>query len=501
MPSVPSPGLPRSTGVVPMNSVRSMLALAIVLISIAAAFPGTVAQAQDSREEATFPAEVIREDFRHLYETLRAAHFDLYAYRSREAYDEFYRELLASIDAPMDRAEVVRLFTPFVTFGQIGHARIDFPVQEYIEYALSGGTLLPLDIRVEDGRTLITHNYSGVPALAPGTELVSINGRDAVEWIERIGRLVSAERPYMTHAQLESMFPRLVWLAAGEIQDFEIVVREGDGNEAAITVDAVPVMSVEEQKGTREALQHSRKAEMLADDVAYLRPGPFYAAAEGETLEAFEAFIDAAFRRFIASGAQDLVIDLRNNPGGDNSFSDPMIAWIADKPFRFASQFVVKASARTREVLRGLAEQYPGGISAQMLEAMKQHEDGDTFAFEIPQVQPRNPAFTGRTWVLVNRHSYSNATSAAAIIQDYGFGTLLGEETSDLPTSYASSAQFTLPETGIVVTYPKAYFVRPSGDEALRGVVPNHALEFPVVPAGEDVVLRDALRRVLAERP
>jgi C-terminal processing protease CtpA/Prc len=161
----------------------------------------------------------------------------------------------------------------------------------------------------------------------------------------------------------------------------------------------------------------------------------------------------------------------------------------------------VKASARTREVLRGLAEQYPGGISAQMLGAMEQHEDGDTFSFEIPQVQPRDSKFPGRAWVLVNRHSYSNATSAAAIIQDYGFGTLLGEETSDLPTSYASSAQFTLPETGIVVTYPKAYFVRPSGDETLRGVVPDHALDFPVVPAEEDVVLRDALMRVLAERP
>jgi hypothetical protein len=478
-----------------------MLTFAIVVLSIAAAMPGAVAQAQDSSNEATFPAEVIREDFKHLYETLRAAHFDLYAYRSREAYEDFYEEILASIDAPMNRAEVVRLFTPFVSFGQIGHARIDFPVQDYIEYALAGGTLLPLDIRVEDGRTFITHNYSGVPALAPETELVSINGRDAADWVERIGRLVSAERPYMTHAQLESMFPRLVWLEAGAFEVFDVTVRQGDGDETTITVDAVPVISVEEQKGSREALQHSRKAEMLADGIAYLRPGPFYATAEGETLETFEAYIDAAFRGFVASGAQDLVIDLRHNPGGDNSFSDPMIAWIADKPFRFASKFVVKASARTREVLRGLAEQYPGGISAQMLEAMKQHEDGDTFAFEIPQVQPRDSTFSGRTWVLVNRHSYSNATSAAAIIQDYGFGTLLGEETSDLPTSYASSAQFTLPETGIVVTYPKAYFVRPSGDEALRGVVPDHALDFPVVPAEEDVVLRDALRLVLAERP
>jgi len=484
-----------------MSLVRSLFLFTIILLSTSASIPRAAAQAQDAREEASFSAEAIREDLKHLYETLRAAHFDLYAYRSQEAYEQFYEEILASINAPMGRVEVVRLFTPFVAFGQIGHARIDFPVPDYIEYALAGGTLLPLDIRVQDGRTFITHNYSDVPALAPGTELVSINGRAAADWIERIGRHVSAERPYMVHAQLESMFPRLVWLEAGEIEAFEVVIRRGGGNDATTTVGAVPVMLIEERKGAREALQHSRKAEMLADGIAYLRPGPFYATGEGETPEAFEAYIDAAFRRFAASGAQDLVIDLRNNPGGDNSFSDPMIAWIADQPFRFASKFVVKASARTREVLRGLAEEYPGGVSAQMLEAMERHEDGDTFTFEIPQVQPRDATFSGRAWVLVNRHSYSNATSVAAIIQDYGFGTLLGEETSDLPTSYASSAQFTLPETGIVVTYPKAYFVRPSGDESLRGVVPDQALDFPIVPAEEDVVLRDALRRILAARP
>lgn len=442
----------------------------------------------------------IRADVDYLYETLRAAHANLYLYRSRAEYDRYYEEILSSIGGPMSRLDAARLLIPFVAFGQVGHAKIDFPVQDYVEYALAGGTLLPLDIRVADGRVFITHNYSDQPALAPGVELVSLNGQPATEWLDRIGRYVSAERPYMVHAQLESMFPRLVWLAAGQFDAFDVTVRSPGGKEVAVEVAAVPLIPVEEQKGDRERAQHSRKAELLADGVAYLRPGPFYAAGEGETLATFEAFIDEAFGQFIAAAAQDLVIDLRSNPGGDNSFSDPMIAWFADEPFRFASRFAVKASATTREVLQGLAGKYPGGISAQMLEAMQQHKDGDTFDFEIPWVAPREARFTGRVWALINRHSYSNATTVAAIIQDYDFGTVIGEETADLPTSYASSAQFTLPEAGIVVTYPKAYFVRPSGDETLRGVVPDRALDVPLVPSVEDRVLQDALGLILNAR-
>lgn len=484
-----------------MTRFRPPALLASLVLLLSGGTPGFASEVVEQPAEDRFSREAVQADFRHLYQTLRAAHVDLYVYRSREAYDRCFEDMLATIDGPMSRLEVTRLFMPFVAFGQVGHAKIDFPVQDYIDYALAGGTLFPLDIRVVDGRVFITHNYSAEPALAPGAELLAINGRTVGDWLDQVGRFVSAERPYMVHAQLEAMFPRLVWLAQGQVETFGVVVRSLGGAETAVTVGAVPLIPVEEQKGDRERAQHSRKAELLGDGVAYLRPGPFYAASEGETLETFAAFIDEAFARFIAADASDLIIDLRNNPGGDNSFSDPMIAWFADQPFRFASRFVVKASAATREVLAGLAEQYPGGISAHMLAAMENHDDGETFDFEIPRVAPRETRLTGRVWALVNRHSYSNATTVAAIIQDSGFGTLLGEETADLPTSYASSARFTLPETGIAVTYPKAYFVRPNGDEALRGVVPEEALVFPLPTAGEDPVLDEALRRVLSRRP
>ena len=136
-----------------------------------------------------------------------------------------------------------------------------------------------------------------------------------------------------------------------------------------------------------------------------------------------------------------------------------------------------------------------------MLEAMNKHEIGEIFEFPIPIIQPREPGYSGRVWALINRHSYSNATTVAAIIQDYGFGTVLGEETSDLPTSYASSAQFTLPGTGIVVTYPKAYFVRPNGDESLLGVIPDHTFPFPIVPGEDDPVLQNVLEYIVSQRP
>jgi C-terminal processing protease CtpA/Prc len=59
------------------------------------------------------------------------------------------------------------------------------------------------------------------------------------------------------------------------------------------------------------------------------------------------------------------------------------------------------------------------------------------------------------------------------MIQDYRFGRLVGEQTAESPTLFAAAHEFKLPHTGIGVTYPKAFIIRPNGDKALKGVVPD----------------------------
>jgi C-terminal processing protease CtpA/Prc len=87
----------------------------------------------------------------------------------------------------------------------------------------------------------------------------------------------------------------------------------------------------------------------------------------------------------------------------------------------------------------------------------------------------------------------------AATVQDLGFGTLLGEETSDLAATYGAMETFTLSRTGIAVGFPKARIVRPGGATTERGVVPDVPLRAPIVAGTTDAVLEQALA-VIATR-
>ena len=124
-------------------------------------------------------------------------------------------------------------------------------------------------------------------------------------------------------------------------------------------------------------------------------------------------------------------------------------------------------------------------------------EDGARFDIELEPTQPRTDdlGFKGELITLVDRFSFSNAAVVAAIVQDYGFGVLVGEETSYTPSSCAAVHTFKLPNTEMNVVFPKACSVRPSGDTRVRGVIPDHKIhDDPFTP--EDEILDAALQLI-----
>lgn len=492
---------------------RILLALVAAIggVSSRASFP--VASAHTGEGHSDEVAEkTVRSDFALLYSTLREAHFDLYAHRPRREYDAYYRTLAASIRGPMDSVEVAKLFQRFVAYGRIGHARTEAPIVAFVTYLQAGGTLLPLFIRVDGDRVLLTETAEESGTLRAGTEITAIDGVPIRQVLDRVSAYVSAERPYMAYAQMESSFPALMWLDRGALPSALVTAKIGG---KSVTV-RVPAITLDQRRtlaakfpATGLATDFAtRDSRLLGNGVAYLRPGPFFntdteqsGTAPSYQSDSFFAFIDKSFGEIIASGASDLIIDLRDNPGGDNSFSDPMIAWFANRPFRFASSFMLKASAATKA---DYARQRLAGLPidpdfARQMDAEDRQPNGTRYLFELPLVQPRvGPRFQGRVWVLVNRHSYSNAASVAALVQDYGFGKIIGEETADVASNYASVQSFTLPGTGIVVTYPKSHFIRPNGKDDVKGVQPDILVDRPPVVATDDLVLSRTLAIVLA---
>ena len=473
------------------------------------AFSAATAQSAGETQPQPLTTEEVQQDLRTLYNNLKEGHFDLYGYRSEADYDAFYEGLLSEAREPMDKAAAAALYQRFAAFGRIGHANTDAPIQEFVAHFRRGGRFVPLFVRREtDGRFVLTRTADLAGSAPAGSELVTIEGEPAARRLTRLTDLVSAERPYMAFSQMERTLPALLWIER-RTDDPLLVSLLVDGEVRELAIGAVTwtgftALQKDYPAAGGETDFDARAMRMMGDGVAYLRPGPFGGLPdEGDaSLGQFEGFIDRVFASFINEGATDLIIDLRNNPGGDNSFSDPMIAWFADRSFRFSSNFMLKASAPTKAHYRTFEDSgAKGSTLSRLIAAEEEQPNGSRYPFKIDLIEPRKDSpFEGRVWVLINRHSYSNAASVAAIVQDYGFGTVLGEETADLPSTFASVVHFTLPNSGFSVAYPKSYFVRPSGVESLHGVIANVSLPRQTLMSNTDTMLVAALACVEAAR-
>ena len=497
--------------------IRSALAvLSLTGLAACAGAPDTIPPATTlaplpasafAENETELAPETLQADFRALYDGLKEAHYDLYARQSKPAYDALFETMLAGLDKPLRPSEAAIVFQRFAAFGNIAHARLDGPYGVWSRYREGGGTAVPVYLRIRDGRIFVTESYDD--GVTPGDEILAIEGLPAQYWLERLGRNIAADTPYLMATQLEFSFPRILWHELGAVPEIDFTIRR-DGIRKSVrvaTIDAETLQArADRNEGRFFALDsNTRRAQMLDGGVAYLYPGPFYAVETPETIwdpSAFSAFIDESFETFLDAGAAALIIDLRDNPGGDNSFSDLMVAWFADEPFRFASQFLIRSSRQSEASNQARIDAFPQaaeGVSGQFAEAYAATPYGETFPFEIPEASPRPGArFSGPVFALIDRYSYSNTASVAALLQDYGFAVILGEETSDLPTSYGAMESFSLPNSGLVVGYPKALIIRPSGDMSDRGVIPDIAIDRPIF-SETDVVLDTALE-VVRER-
>ena len=167
-------------------------------------------------------------------------------------------------------------------------------------------------------------------------------------------------------------------------------------------------------------------------DVALIRLSQFSANAEEQMIQALRGAEEA--------GAEALIVDVRNNPGG-----------LLDQAIRVTSQFVTSGNVLLEEDAQGQRKPYPvkpGGIAP-----------------EIPLV------------VLVNQGSASSAEIFAGAIQDHERGLIVGETTFGTGTVLRP---FTL-DDGSGLMLGTSQWLTPDGRLIRKqGIEPDAIVEMPM---------------------
>ena len=435
----------------------------------------------------TLTVEEMNEDLDSLFAFIYEVHPDPYASFPESEFRSEKEHLYASIQEEISGVEFWKMIARFTALIQDGHTRLILPDGDWHYRKFSGDSInIPLSVLIAREGVYVEQNLSTAP-LSPGDKILTINDRDIDTILDYLVQYVSGELRHFRLSQIERNFHQMLYQLAGIEPPFSIKVRSVDGTTSTHILDGVDWYFIEETIDTTPGLA-TDFIEVPELKTAILRFNVF--------AEHLPDFFRSAFRTVNQKDYRFVIIDLQDNGGGNSLYADTLMSYITDKPYRFFGGGYFKLS-------RHMLPQFEIFPELQVYES---YELGSII--DLPEIKPSRPIeretrFSGDVFCLISNRTYSTAVGFAAILRDFEIGTLVGEETGGIPTTFGDSAYYTLPQSSIGVVSSMKFLIRPSGDPTyvMRGLEPD--TEVPVtgldVLEGRDPVLEKVKRIIDAK--
>jgi C-terminal processing protease CtpA/Prc len=210
----------------------------------------------------------------------------------------------------------------------------------------------------------------------------------------------------------------------------------------------------------------------------------------------FQESFDAMHKR----GTKALILDVRNNGGGEDELGKRLLSYLLDKPFKYYDELVI------------IAREFGFGQYAELPKipdkAVERRPHGKYRVLIHPNLgiqQSRKPTFAGKVFILMNGHSVSTTAEFLSLAHHHHRAEFIGEEAGGAYHGNTSGVvvTVTLPNTKLIVYVPlAAYYLAVDGSKpAAHGVLPDHPVRYHVKELLECTDKELALALKLARQP
>lgn len=367
------------------------------------------------------------------------------------AIDAAFSSVARQLTRPMTRTEAWRVMATLNPAFADAHMQVMIPEagKRTRAHLAAGGKLFPFEVQAgNDGALRIRSALGGGATPYAGARILRINGVATPVlmrgMLARLGGDTAALRTNMLSWRMWLTY----WQLFGAPDHYNLAL----AGRGAVRVPASAALPESMSEGFEQDFQF----ELLGGGAALLTLNSFIIDDKAR----FLAFTADAFTRLKAAGARVLIIDVRRNGGGDDvHWKEGILPYLATAPYRHTSAYVKKVIAG-----RESAEEALGSV-------LRAAHD----KWEQPDLA--NPLrFTGQVYVLTGRMSYSSTILFANVMQDFGFGKLVGEPGS-ARTRQSGGVQYrTLPHTGLELVLPRFILERPAGPRAAPLLAPDVVL-------------------------
>jgi C-terminal processing protease CtpA/Prc len=443
--------------------------------------------------EKKFSGEQLKQDFLLFKKALEEGHAGLDRYTPKEELGQHFEAIEKELNRSMTEYEFYRMLVPLIAHIHDGHTRIS--LSEAFDSHLSNQPILfPFNLRFLKKKAYLFRNYSDVPEIAMGSELLSINGHPLPIIIQRMLPLIPNDAHIQTskYRRLERtpFFGGLFNLIFGPSTSYEMTYRDrGTNSSKKITVAGIKakdLTSILDARYPEAAEEHPPIQLDYRKDIAILTVRTFAMGPYRSAKISYPAFLKNAFQELEDKKIQHLIIDLRDNGGGADAYGKILFQHLIDKPFQYYEHLRINNT----EFSFFEHTNVPPSERIQNPKRFQKNEEGTfdlLFHPNLGEQKPILPIFQGKVYVLINGNSFSGTGECTSLMHFHKKAVFIGEECGSGYYGNTSGfmPQLTLPNTKIRVRIPLIrYTMAVSGYPKDRGIIPD----YPVSPSIDDLL-------------
>lgn len=450
------------------------------------------------------PTEM-KQDLDTFLDIRKKANSGLYHYRSQKQIDSSYKWAYKQLRQPMSKLAFYKIILQLTDFEGSCHNYTE-PDAALVRYFNKQQGFFPFALKYIDGQMIFNSKTAQIPV---GSRVVSINGVKDKDLMQSFYKYMTADGFNETQ-KLSGSVNRsygLRYLYEYGIKDrFAIrFLAPGASQEQTVTVPAVSL----EKRNANLVLRHSAPVDSVIDytvqpkysfrmlnpttGLLNLRIFSMASGADDPAFIPYVAFLDSTFQMLSKNKVPHLILDIRANPGGsDPNFEQPMM-YLTDSSFKentlaytifdngipyeeyfwgvsTAEKMDSAAKAAGKLMLK---DYFPALHNGRNLQNVKYN----------PVYYPKQPAFQGKLYLLIDENVASAASHLASLVKAYARNvTIVGVETVGGYYSHNGhmSLIYELPHSKIKTKFSIVYVeqdapVKPDQPKG-RGIIPDHTV-------------------------
>ncbi|HRK54633.1 MAG TPA: S41 family peptidase [Cyclobacteriaceae bacterium] len=437
-----------------------------------------------SQDDKRLGTHAMIRDFDHI-EKIIDAHPDPYTHLSEQDFKAKFEEVKSTLNEPHNTLDYYKKVATIVALLKDGHSSVHLP-RFWMRTLRTKNGAFPYEVHLtNDDELFVIKNFNNgeIPLAA---KIIAINGVSVNDFLASIDPYISYELKHFRNTIIDEDFEKYLYLAFGFADGTEMTYFTSDT--ASVKVKNMPYQDwkkfQKENRDEREIKIEFKEPyayEKIADGVGLISIYEFYA----KNLYTYDQFLAKTFKNIKMDSINSLIIDIRGNFGGWPKISSRLFHYISNSYFKTMARSSMKVSATYRnnflnrnDYLRYnkhrlifTTERHYVDMDALMNNPLDSYVHEDQFFNEEPITQEFE--FKGDSYLLINRDSYSAASSFAATFQCYQMGTIVGEETGGTKIFRANAIYEELPRTGIGITMATTKEYNTCYDQELEGVKPT----------------------------